>query len=163
MDKARPWGDLIQKAQGNFWQHCGFWGGWGACASSALLTQPMLTHGWGHPNNPNPPQLGTEVTNPFKEIWLLSRDATLKASLWLQWVQTSVSGEAQAVNTQDFGLSFVKMSYLAAVQETELHLFIVSAQNSLGDTEIPQFHLKTHVFRPHLQTSWNSSGFCFVF
>lgn len=58
-----------------------------------------------------------------------------------------MSGDAQAVNKQDFGLSFVKISYLIAIVETETHVFLVSAQNSLRDTEILQFHLKAHVFQ----------------
>lgn len=34
-----------------------------------------------------------------------------------------MSGDTQAVNKQDFGLSFVKISYLIAILETELCFF----------------------------------------
>lgn len=62
-------------------------------------------------------------------------------------VSTSVSGDAQAVNKQDFGLSFVKISNLTAILEIETHVFLVSAQNSLRDTEILQSYLKAHMFQ----------------
>lgn len=151
MGKARPWGDLIQNAQGNFRQRCRLRGKHkeepvpaqqpcspSPCWPMAKATQttqilPSLALNWQIPEGSS----GSCQEMPLEKPLYSDRG---------QWVWTSVSGGAQAVNKQDLGHTFIKISYLITL-ETEPHVFSVSEQNSLRDTEILQFHLKAHMFQ----------------